>query len=108
MRLETPPIVKVVHDYDITFDSGQFLPITVDTEAGDTIDFGDHAVIIKLVQKPSLNDPDKLLPAEEITIFSKHITVVQHRTRKLTQLNPSQQAEWRKAFQEMTGEGTNH
>lgn len=93
------PEVKLVDDFDFVFDSGQFMPITVDKLAGDTIEFEPDSVTVHLVRKPSLVDPEKTLPAEDITIFARHIISVQHRAREIA-LVPVDPA-WQKTLLEL-------
>jgi hypothetical protein len=101
MLVNTPDEVKVVDDYDITFQSGFGMPLTVDIEAGDTITFSDDAILVKLASKPSSTNSTKMLPQEDITIFTKHIVAVQHRERRVTVLTPEQQHAWNQTLSEM-------
>lgn len=100
MVVNSPEVKKTVEDYDFTLSSGMMMPITVDTTMGDIIKVGSEVVQIHLVARPSLNDPTKHLPAEDITIFTKHLVSVQHRTREVVELTPEQQFEWTKTLKE--------
>lgn len=104
MIVHAPEIKKVLDDYDFTFTGGMVMPITVDIEAGDTINFGrsDGTITIRLAQKPMLSDPEKLLPAEDISIYKQHLVAFQHRVRIVTNLTPEQQHEWMKTLKEMS------
>jgi hypothetical protein len=101
MRLESPdPPKHTVEDYDFVFSSGQLMPITVDREAGDEVSFDQSplAIIIKLAAKPSLANPDVMLPAEEVTIFQNHLISIQKRTRLVQSLTHEQKEQWRDVF----------
>lgn len=103
VTVNTPENKKIVDDYDFIFDSGMVMPVTIDPDAGDSVSFNADGVVITLVAKPNPNDVSKILPAEDITMFSRHLACVQHRRREIIQLTPEQQLEWRKALQEMGG-----
>lgn len=100
MLVSTPEAYKTLDDYDFLTDTGMMMPVTLDRASGDTIAFGNE-IIIRLVSKPSMNDPSKLLPAEDITIYRDHIVSFQHRERRVAELTPDQQFEWMKTLQEM-------
>lgn len=102
MKIEYPEVKKILDDYDITYVSGLMIPITVDKSLGDEVEFPDGAIIFKLTSKPSKADPEVFLPAEEITVFVKHLACVQHRVREVTLLSPDQQVEWKKTLQEIS------
>jgi len=99
---EPDPKVKKVDDLDITLAGGIVVPITIDFEAGDTVDWDTHAdaIVIALASKTASNGETKL-PAEEITIFKKNILIIQHRTREVSELTLAQKEEWRKTLQEL-------
>ena len=98
MILSTPDVKRTLHDYDIVFVSGMMLPITLDLNAGDTVDFSAEAIVFFLSPKPSLNSPDTLLPAEDITVLKAHVVSIQHRVREVMELTPDQKFEWGKTF----------
>lgn len=101
MYITTPEVKKLVDDYDLIFSSGMMLPVTLDREAGDTVEFEKESITFRLTSKPSLNDPDINMPAEDITIFTKHLVSVQHRVREVRELTPEQQFEWKRTLQEI-------
>lgn len=99
MIIEIPEVKKILDDYDILFESGFMMPLTIDLDKGDTITFDDKAILIHLTSKPSRNNPDKFLPAEDITVFTPHIISIQHRTREVTELTPNEKASWAKTWE---------
>lgn len=101
MIVNVPEEKHLVDDYDFTFISGMMMPVTVNTEAGDSILFSDLVVKIELTSKPSINDSEKLLPAEAITIYTRHLAAYQHRVREVIALTPEQQHEWAKTMKEL-------
>ena len=103
MLISSPEIKKKVDDYDILFDSGMMLPITIDTSLGDVIMFNDRLITVTLTAKPSINDPAKMLPTEDITVFTSHIVSIQHRVREVIELTPEQKLDWQRAFKEISG-----
>ena len=103
MEINSPDPRKIVDDYDFVFTSGMLMPLTIDVSVGDTIVFGDSQVMVRLVAKPSMNDPDKLLSAEDIVIYTTHLASVQHREREMIKLTVDAQAEWVKAIKELSG-----
>lgn len=108
MDIIVPEVKRVVDDYDFLFTSGFMMPVTIDREAGDKVDFNKDGITIYLSAKPAQSDPRRLLPAEDITIFSQHLLSVQHRRREVTMLTPDEKREWHKTFNELSGENTKH
>lgn len=108
MEINTPEVKKKVIEYDFLLSSGIMLPITIDPEAGDTVSFTDGGVVVHLEPKPSQNDPDVLIPGEDITVFARHLIAVTKREREVTQLTPDQKHQWRKTVQELNKGKTIH
>lgn len=102
MKISHPENLRTVDDYDITFTSGQIMTFTVDKVMGDVIRFEPEGVVIELKAKPSAADPTSLLPAEEITLYLRHIICVQHRSREVRDLTPDERVERAKIFQDFT------
>lgn len=96
MIISSPEVKRTIDDYDILFDSGFVMPISIDRASGDTISFDDKAVLIYLAPKPSSTNPDKFLPSEDITIFPSHIISIAHRTKEVTELSPNEKEGWRR------------
>lgn len=96
------PIVKhLVHDYDIVSRSGMVMPITIDVEAGDSIKYNDLTILIHLASKPSQTDPDRTLPAEDITIFTNQVFSIQSREREITLQTSEQKEAWKNLIHEL-------
>lgn len=86
---------KQFDDWDFTFENGLLMPISIEEAAGDTIDFSDPAcIVVQLSERPSMSDPDKKLPAEEIRIFTGKVLAIQHRKREVDAPTPEQKNEW--------------
>lgn len=100
MIIETPEVKRFLDDYDILFSSGLMMPVTVDLSKGDSISFDDKAILVHLSSKPSQLNPDKTLPAEDITIFTPHILSIQHRVREVVDLSPNEQASYQKTLED--------
>lgn len=103
MLISTPEVKKTVSDYDFIFTSGMILPFTIDQNAGDKMIVGDRVILIHLASKPSMKDPAKMLPSEDITVFTQHVISIQQRERELTELSPAQRLLWEKTLQEVSG-----
>jgi hypothetical protein len=90
---------RILDEFDLMFSSGILLPITIDKDAGDTVDMSnaDYA-IFNITAKPASNNPDTLLPAEEITVFLRHVISVTHRVREILPANPDQVEEFKSLF----------
>ena len=93
-----PP--RKVFDYDFMFVHGVALPLTIDPEAGDTIDFEGTPGCIKiyLAAKPSNLDPSQHLPSEELTIIYDKLITFQKREREIRDLTWEERAELQKAW----------
>lgn len=101
MQIETPQEMKVVDEYDIATDAGLVMPITIDAKEGDTFEEHDDRFIIHLVPKSSIYDSAKKHPAEDITIYKRHVISLNHRIREIPPLTPEQQFQWQKTAQEL-------
>lgn len=102
MIVNTPETKYFVDDYDFTFVTGMMMPVTVNTAAGDTIQGHADIIEINLTAKPSMNDPSKMLPAETITVYRRHLAATQQRRREVTELAPEQKHEWMNTLKELS------
>src|SRR5262245_31333786 len=89
---------RLVDEYDIVFTNGMLLPVTVDKDLGDTIEFDELSVTITRAARPSQFDPDQIVPSEDVTIFQQHILTITHRQRTIMPVLPEQQEQLRKTF----------
>jgi hypothetical protein len=103
MIVNSPEIKHVVDDYEVVLTTGMVFPLTIDRAAGDTIQLEDTRIVVKLAAKPSLNDPAKVLPEEDVTVFMSHVVAIQHRLREVVELTPEQKHQWTKVVQELSG-----
>lgn len=105
-QLTPDPKTAMVDDMDFTFVNGIFMPLTL--AAGDTIEYPTpETIVIHLSSKPSVSDHTIMLPAEDVTIYTKNILTIQHRTRAVTELTIEQKMEWQKTLAE-AGATTKH
>ena len=95
---------RVVDEYDLFFVSGVMFPVTIDRSQGDTVDIGPDFVKVFLAAKASLSDPDKIVPAEDHTFFTKHLIAIQHRQSARNVMTPDQRAEFQKTFKKVAGQ----
>lgn len=102
MQIVSPLEPRIINEYDFTFHNGISLPLSLDLSLGDTIEFSEGKTKVTLTSKPSLVDPTKILPAEEITIFQSSLMFIQHRVREIVPPTPEQSVEWMKTLQEMS------
>jgi hypothetical protein len=100
MHIEHPVQSRTVQDYDIIFESGMVMPITVDATTGDTITIDDLHIKIYLGPKPALDNPERLLPEERITVYVSKVASIQQRSREVVELTPDQREEWNKFLKE--------
>jgi hypothetical protein len=102
VRVECPSPIKTVIDYEFVYDQGMSFSMTLDTEAGDTIEFTPLTIEIKLVAKPSLNDPTKTLPAEDISIYLSKVASIRKVSRQMILLTDEEKLNWQRDFKSMT------
>jgi hypothetical protein len=97
MLINTTPPPYEVDEYTIEFLNGDVKTVTVDKDLGDTVDFdhGHYGIQFKLVERISPQNPDFTVPAEELTIFTKHITAITHRKRLVSLPSPEQQEKFK-------------
>lgn len=106
MIVQVPEVKKILNDYDICFQTGMMMQITIDLDLGDTIEFNDRVILIHRSAKPSQNDPKILLPAETMTLFMPHVISIQHRFREVVERTPEQKFEWERIWQDLTSTDT--
>lgn len=85
---------RTYDQYDFTFVGGVVMPITLDIEAGDTVAIGDDRIFITIQERPSLVDPEKLLPAEDLVLERRNLLGYTHRLHKQIERSAEEQAEW--------------
>jgi hypothetical protein len=101
MIITSPDVKKVVDHYDIVFESGMCMPLKIDRELGDTIAITETTIIAKLTAKPSQNDPSKMLPAEDVMVFTAKVASIQHREQEVVELSPESKSQWHEEFARM-------
>lgn len=101
MFVQSPQTTHVVREYDLVFESGMVFPVTIDTSKGDTITISDTQIQVHLSAKPSQNDPNKTLMAEDQTFFVSKLVAIQTREREFTEPTPAQKQEWAKEFKDL-------
>lgn len=104
MIISSPIKQEKTYDcYDFTFVGGVVIPVTLDLAAGDSVELG-HAdrIYITIQERPSLNDPDKLLPAENLVLERRNMLGYTHRVQKVAEVSADQKAEWDKTIQDLT------
>jgi hypothetical protein len=101
-----PTPIKKVYEYDFVLTTGLVMPVTIDHDAGDTIQFGDKQVVIHQSPKAHLFDPTASTGAEDITIFVQHLASVQRREREIVEMTPEQKFQYEKTLKELAGTST--
>ena len=93
-----------VVDYEIVFNNGLTAPITVDEQAGDTVDWATSPLTVTFYQaeRPHPVDPEARIPAEETTIFISHILTITKRRRTVMPATPDQKAEWQNVLRTLS------
>lgn len=104
MQIEHP--VKpphVVTDWELLLISRDSTIVTVDAEAGDTVQRTTESIIFRLVEKPSPLDPEVKLAATEVEFIKANILCIQRKSRRIQELTPEQKMEWRQQLQRFAG-----
>lgn len=103
MRIEPVLTPHTVDDYEIIFMNNVPLMVTIDRDAGDSIEW-DHpnVTIFHKAARPSLADPDTAIPGEDITIFMDHVTFITHRTRTVIPMSPESHDEFAKTIHRLS------
>lgn len=94
--------MKTVTDYEFIFEGGIVMPVTLDPSTGDTIEWGDQIIFINLAPKPTIADPTKFIPREEVTIYRTKLLSTQKKSREILPIQPDQRDEWVKTVQELS------
>lgn len=82
MEVEPTEQFKEVIDWDFTFNNNYRLPISIDEGVGDSVAELPDRYVVTLAEKPSLSDPEDLMPAEIATVFKSSLLTVVVRKRK--------------------------
>lgn len=103
MIVNTPLHVKTLDYYEILFSNGVVLPVTIDKEGGDVVDFMEnHAIRFDLKARPSQTDPDQSFPPEDVTIFTRHVASIKHWTAEVTEPTVEQREEMKRTLIELS------
>lgn len=88
------PVISphMIDEFDFLFTNGLSMPVTIDRDNGDMVDFDSSPAIIhiKLSAKRSISSSDVMLPAEDIMVYTSHIISISHRSREVLPLTPDQ------------------
>lgn len=101
MKIENPTKSRIVYDYDFFFIGGGALAVYIDFELGDTVKTDPDTITLKRLAKPSLADPDLIIPEQTNVIYTKNLAYSTVTPREITELTPEQQQEWKKTMQEL-------
>lgn len=71
-----------VTDYDFMFNGGNKLTITIDHDAGDTVEEQSDRYVLNTVARISLTDPNEQVDAETVDVFKTNLAVVARCKRK--------------------------
>jgi hypothetical protein len=93
---------KTYDCYDFTCVGPVTIPLTLDLESGDTIEVGPDKIIVTVQERPSLSDPKKLLPAENVVIERGNLLFYQHRLMKTLEQTAEQHEEWKETILQAT------
>ncbi len=79
---------RIIDDYDFLFANGIAWPVTIDKDAGDSIDFQESQIIVRIAGRPSAGDPSLSTAFEEQTILRANLNIICHRTREVVPQSP--------------------
>lgn len=98
---EPDPKTRQVSDMDFTFTNGVVMSYTIDKEAGDEVEYPTpETIVIHLAPRVS-SDGMSYVPGEDITVFVRNLTTIEHRKREVTERTLAERLEWEKVFQEL-------
>lgn len=83
-----------VTDYDIAFDTGAALQITIDPTHGDHLDTSDQTMTFHLGAKPSKSDSRRMVPPETISVHREHVLFTRVSEREVSTLTPEVKEAW--------------
>ena len=106
MNINIPETRKTFLDINFTLVSGILFPVTLDIAEGDSITYSEDKALIRYSAKPSFSDPTKMLPAENVIIFMKHVASVQTKEREVVELTTDEKANLQKMFRDMSTSST--
>jgi hypothetical protein len=102
VEINIPEVKRTVIDYEFVFSSGMGLQVTVDPEAGDSVEYVGGLVHIHIAPKASLNDPTQTTAAEDHTVFLRHVASSLKKERIVVELTKEQKDVWRKVYREVS------
>lgn len=105
MYITSPdPKTRHLEVFDFWFENGMVFTISVDKEAGDTIDWDTSPSVVRihLTTHPHNTNPEIMIPAEDHTIFIKHVIRLIKHEEEAMPLTTEQQLALRATVQEIT------
>lgn len=88
------PPLKHIAEYEFQFTNGGSVGLSLDLDAGDTINFFDDRIEIHVCGAPHLEDPTKHLPDRDITLYRQHVISVQKLINVIQPLPEIASADW--------------
>jgi len=92
----------LVEDWEITYNNGSALAVTLDASMGDTYNLGSSLIEFHLSEKPSFVVPDDVLAAEDLFIPWINVNCARKRVRLIEDPTLEEKEEWQKILNELT------
>lgn len=92
------PTPTFVDDYDFCFQGGHIIQVTVDKEAGDTFEVTESVIFIDIIEKPSPQNPNLKIFAEDWKLYKNQLLAVKHTKREVQKATDEQKVELSKLY----------
>jgi hypothetical protein len=92
---------------DFNFGNGQVLCVTIDPKFNDRVEFGEDEICVFLGSRPSTQNPNEVLPDEEMCIFKKNLIFLTKRKRVVYDKSLEEKDEWVKLLASMGSNSVN-
>ena len=101
--IKNPKKTKTIEEWDFVSVSGMVWPVTLNLEAGDTIEYtpGDPVAVLRVKEKPSPISNEEIQSAEEVIVPMHNVFVVRHRTRQIEELTREEKEVWQKDLKDL-------
>lgn len=99
LEIKSTEKFKDIVDYEFVFASGMTLMFMVDKEAGDSIEVSQEHVYLILSKKPSMADPEKIMPEQRITIERRNLATMTETSRQIRIPTAEERAAFKKLME---------
>ena len=100
MQIEHKTELVTLVDYEFKLRGGVPLGVTINAQAGDTIEMNANAIVFHIAPKTLPNDAEAKTPVRELAVYREHILAYERTERQVLPMTRAQQEEITKLYKE--------